>query len=85
MAGAFLRAQLPLLDLLQPAADLGLGGLLHVQVERRVDLQPAFVDALPSEPLDELLAHFFFEVLAERLLPAQRVVRAATGAFTAAS
>ena len=39
------------------------GGLLHVEIDRRVDLQPALVDALPSEPLHELLAHFFLEVL----------------------
>ena len=68
-----LATQLPLFDLLQPAADFRLGGLLQIQVERRVDLQPAFVDALPAEPLDELLANLFFEVLAERLLTAQRV------------
>jgi hypothetical protein len=55
------------------AGHLRFGGLLHVEIEGRVHLQAALVDAVPPEALHELLAHLFLEVLAVGLFRAQRV------------
>src|SRR5688500_10260589 len=55
-------ACLTLFDLLEPARDLALRCLLHVEVERRVDPEAALIHALPAELLDKLLTHFFLEV-----------------------
>ena len=38
--------------------------LLHVGIDGRVDLQPAFADARPAEAIDQLAADLFLEVLA---------------------
>ena len=76
--GGFRRAaaaafRLPLLDVGDRARDLPLRRLLHVEIDRRVDLEPALVHAVPSEALHELLADFFLEILAEGFLGPQRV------------
>ena len=46
---------------------------LEVDIQRRIDLQPALVDAIPSEALHELLADLFLEILAERFLGPQGI------------
>ena len=56
----------------------GLGRLLHLDVDGRVDAQPALVDALAAEALDELEPHLLLEVAAERLVAAQRVACSTT-------
>ena len=63
-----LRLRQRLLDLRDALIDGGIGGALHVRIDRRVDLQPALLDALVAELLDELAAHFVLEVLAVRFL-----------------
>ena len=68
-------ATLTLLDIGDAARDLGFGGLLHVEVNRRVDLQAALIDALPPETLDQETPDLFFEVLPERLATPERVVQ----------
>ena len=55
-----------------------------VGIDRRVDLQPALRQPFPSELLDELLPHFFLEILSERLFAAQHVA-SATFSFDARS
>ena len=64
-----------LLDFFEAFRDLEFGGLLHVQVDRRVDLQPATVHALPAEALDECLAHLLLEVEPMRFVLPQPVVQ----------
>ena len=43
-----------------------------VGIERREDAQPALVDALPAEALDQLAADLLLEIQAERLLDLER-------------
>ena len=43
-------------------------------IDRRVDLQPALLDTLGAELLDQLAPHFVLEVLAVRFFGAQAVV-----------
>ena len=40
------------LDFSQRADDGGLGGLLHVRVDRRIDAQPSLINGVLPEPLD---------------------------------
>ena len=45
-----------------------------IEIDGRVDLESALIDALPPEALDEEPADLFLEVLTERLAPPQAVV-----------
>jgi len=63
----------PLVDPLQLLADRGFGRDLHRHVERRKDAEAALIHALPAESLDELDPHLLLEVLAVRLVRAERV------------
>ena len=57
----------------RPLLDERLGRLLHARVERREDAQPALVDALPAEPLDQLAADLLLEIQAEGLADLEAV------------
>ena len=63
-----------LLDVGKRARRDVVGGLLHGEIDRRVDLQPALVDARQAEPRDQLAAHFFLEPRAARVVPREAVV-----------
>ena len=54
-------AELPALDRLELPLERALGGRLHVDVNRGVDLEPLFVELL-AEVLIELVAHPFDEI-----------------------
>src|SRR5204863_6021783 len=56
--------QLSPFDLGQRFRNLRFGRFLHIEIDRRIHLQAALVDTLPSEALNQLLAYFFLEVLA---------------------
>ena len=57
------------------------GGALHVEVDRRVDLEPALVHALFAEARDQLVPHGLLEVAAVRLVLPERVVQGDLGAL----
>ncbi len=73
LAAGLARA-LALLDRGERESDRILCRFLHVEIDCRVDLQSALIDAIPSEALDEESAHFLLEVLTERLASSQAVV-----------
>ena len=53
-------------DVLDPLLEDLFGRLLQLGIEGRVDAQPALIDALPAEPLDEILANLLLEIEPER-------------------
>src|SRR5262245_62743381 len=63
VAGRLVRS-LALLDLGDRVRDFGLRRLLHLQIDRRVDLESALVDQCPAETLHEETPNSFLKVLA---------------------
>ena len=56
-----LAEPVPPIDPAHPVGQRGLGGVLQLQVERRVDGQAVLVELLRAVALLELLAHFLDE------------------------
>jgi hypothetical protein len=72
--GARRKLLLPFFDRFQPAGDSAFGSLLHRQVDRREDAQPALVHTLPAESFDQLSPDLLLEILAVRLVVSKIVV-----------
>ena len=80
---ALLRQRL--FDIQKALLDRSICRALHGEVDRGVNLQAAFGDALRAKPLDQLPAHFFLEVLSVGLFRAQSVVHLDSAPSTARS